>query len=641
MTYSNHAAIDIKKAAMFLGVCTATVRNWVKCGHLQTIGGNSPYVFHKRDIENLKTEISRGEWKKLNTRANKAKAKRTFIPDEYAEDKAGLGKLNAIIDFVKTNNVEPLSALLLVCLNVLQREKIISSVSLDDIIHKRNLPVANRQIKEEINQWISETDSHLIKGNYSFLLNCDIPKQRDILGFLYQSFLIEGHKSQNGSYYTPRVIVDKLVADYVQRDAKVFDPCCGTGQFLLAFAEIVENPSNIYGVDLDKIAVRIARLNILIEFKNEEFVPNIVCRNALDLHDDIFRDFDFIATNPPWGAHFTKTEAQRLKKLHPAIISRESFAYFLNNSIDRLRDGATLSYLLPEAILYVKTHRDIREIILKQTKIKKIIPLGRIFKNVFTPVIRLDLHKNNCPGNSKVKIVKENESCHIRQSRWLKNRDYIFDIHTGSSDAKIIDKIYETKITTLKNRAQWALGIVTGNNRQLILDKPRRDFEPIYKGKDVQNFILSEPSGFVRFTPEKFQQTAPVEMYRAKEKLIYRFISRKLVFAYDDKQRLTLNSANIVIPRIPDYPLKVIAALFNSTIYQFIFQKKYSSIKVLRSHLEEMPLPLWNKRTLGAIVKMVDKIMENREGFDKLDNYIMKKFNLSAKQINYLKKFAK
>jgi len=175
----------------------------------------------------------------------------------------------------------------------------------------------------------------------------------------------------------------------------------------------------------------------------------------------------------------------------------------------------------------------------------------------------------------------------------------------------------------------------------LILDKPRRDFEPIYKGKDVQNFILSEPSGFVRFTPEKFQQTAPVEMYRAKEKLIYRFISRKLVFAYDDKQRLTLNSANIVIPRIPDYPLKVIAALFNSTIYQFIFQKKYSSIKVLRSHLEEMPLPLWNKRTLGAIVKMVDKIMENREGFDKLDNYIMKKFNLSAKQINYLKKFAK
>ena len=291
--------------------------------------------------------------------------------------------------------------------------------------------------------------------------------------------------------------------------------------------------------------------------------------------------------------------------------------------------------------MYVKTHRDIREIILKQTKIKKIIPLGRIFKNVFTPVIRLDLHKNNCPGNSKVKIVKENESCHIRQSRWLKNRDYIFDIHTGSSDAKIIDKIYETKITTLKNRAQWALGIVTGNNRQLILDKPRRDFEPIYKGKDVQNFILSEPSGFVRFTPEKFQQTAPVEMYRAKEKLIYRFISRKLVFAYDDKQRLTLNSANIVIPRIPDYPLKVIAALFNSTIYQFIFQKKYSSIKVLRSHLEEMPLPLWNKRTLGAIVKMVDKIMENREGFDKLDNYIMKKFNLSAKQINYLKKFAK
>jgi hypothetical protein len=57
--------------------------------------------------------------------------------------------------------------------------------------------------------------------------------------------------------------------------------------------------------------------------------------------------------------------------------------------------------------------------------------------------------------------------------------------------------------------------------------------------------------------------------------LIYRFISKYLVFAYDDKQKLTLNSANIVIPKTDDYPIKVIAALFNSSLYQFIFQKKF------------------------------------------------------------------
>ena len=75
--------------------------------------------------------------------------------------------------------------------------------------------------------------------------------------------------------------MDDIIKDYVKKDSKVLDPCCGTGQFLLAFAHIVKNPLNIYGVDYDKIAVKIARLNILIRFKNENFVPNIFCKNTL------------------------------------------------------------------------------------------------------------------------------------------------------------------------------------------------------------------------------------------------------------------------------------------------------------------------------------------------------------------------
>ena len=58
----------------------------------------------------------------------------------------------------------------------------------------------------------------------------------------------------------------KLIKEHVKKDSKVLDPCCGTGQFILTFSDIVENPSNIYGVDIDEIAVRIARLNLLIKF---------------------------------------------------------------------------------------------------------------------------------------------------------------------------------------------------------------------------------------------------------------------------------------------------------------------------------------------------------------------------------------
>ena len=54
-----------------------------------------------------------------------------------------------------------------------------------------------------------------------------------------------------------------------------------------------------------------------------------------------------------------------------------------------------VSFVLPESILNVRIHKDIREIILKTAQIKKVIYLNRIFKNVFTPVVRLDLEKSN------------------------------------------------------------------------------------------------------------------------------------------------------------------------------------------------------------------------------------------------------
>jgi len=600
-----------------------------------------------REIQNLKADIENGNLEKLNGRANKSKAERTFIPEEYLKAGIGIDDITKIITFIKENKIDVFTSLLLLVLNLLQKENIVSNISIKNLFDSQNIYFQNKQIKKEIKSWLSKIEEGKIKENFSFLLDCNIPKQQDILGFIYQSLLLEGKKSQNGSYYTPEIIVNEIIKDYVKKDSKVLDPCCGTGQFLLSFADIIDNPKNIYGVDVDEIAVKIARLNILIKYKNQNFVPNIVCKNTLfeignydlfSLNDENIRDFDVVATNPPWGVHFSKEDTEKLKNFYPAITSTESFSYFIKKSIDLLRNGGVISFILPESILNVKTHKDIREIILKNTQIKKIVYLDRVFKNVFTPVIRLDLKKTQ-KKDKNIQICKEKEKYNIEQARWLNNQDFIFDIHVSGFDAEIIDKIYQIKHITLENKADWALGIVTGNNKQFIVNEPKEGYEPIYKGKDVEKFILSEPLGYIQFTPEKFQQVAPIEKYRAKEKLIYRFISKYLVFAYDDQQKLTLNSANIVIPKIADYSIKVIAALFNSSLYQFIFQKKFSSIKVLRSHIEQMPLPLWDKKTFSKIIRLVDETLKDENNFLQLDNYIMDKFALSLKEKKYINEF--
>lgn len=646
---NNEAVLNVENTATFLGISTATVKNWVKCGHLRTFDENKKYFFRKKHIEDVKFKILNGDLEKLNKRANKIKSDKSFIPDEYVENRTDFNKLNDVVCFVKKNNIDLFLAILLVSLNLLKKEKILHNVDIRDVIQKKDLSFSNNQIREEIRSWLSEIEEEKVKNNFSFLLDCDIPEQRDILGSLYQSLLFEGQKSQNGSYYTPSNIVDEIIKEYVKKDSKVLDPCCGTGQFLLAFSNIVKNPSNIYGIDSDEIAVRIARLNILIKFKNKDFAPNIVCENTLfnignydlfSLNDENIRDFNVIATNPPWGVHFSKKDIDELKKHYPMITSFESFSYFLKKSFDLLSNDGIISFILPESILNVKTHEDIREFILKNSQIKKIIYLDRVFKNVFTSVIRLDFKKNN-KRNGKIKICKESEEYNIKQERWLNNQNFIFDIHTNEFDAEIIDKVYRKKHITLKNNADWALGIVTGNNKKFIVNEQRSGFEPIYKGKNIKKFSLDSPSNFIQFIPDKFQQIAPTDKYRAEEKLIYRFISKNLIFAYDNQKRLTLNSANIVIPKIKNYPIKAICALFNSSLYQFIFQKKFSSIKVLRNHIEQMPLPLWDKKTFSEIIKLVNEGIKEKNNFVKIDNYIMNKFALSSEEKTYINNFNK
>ena len=406
-------------------------------------------------------------------------------------------------------------------------------------------------------------------------------------------------------------------------------------------SDSISNPENLFGFDIDPIAVFIAKINLILKYKTIDFYPNITCKDTLLDFDSssLFsskEEFDLILTNPPWGLHFENGFLNALKSFYPHIKSLESFSYFLSKSIEMLDDGGILSFILPESILNIKVHSDIRNTILKNTSIVKIKKLGRAFTNVFTNVIRIDLSKKVPNEKHKLEIVSDSIYS-IFQNRFLSNPDLIFDIDVNDFDNSIIEKVFAHPFTTLKNNADWALGIVTGDNKKFIHSTQEDSFEEIYKGKDVNKYFLSAPSNFVKFEPETFQQVAPEEKYRANEKLIYKFISNKLVFAYDDKQRLTVNSANILIPKIKNYPAKVVLSLLNSSLYQFIYLKKFNTIKVLRGNLEEMPLPLFSETKIREIVCLVDQVLSNEIDSSVIDNFVFKLFEITPIEIDHIK----
>lgn len=69
--------------------------------------------------------------------------------------------------------------------------------------------------------------------------------------------------------------------------------------------------------------------------------------------------------------------------------------------------------------------------------------------------------------------------------------------------------------------------------------------------------------------------------------------------------------------------------------------KKYNSVKLLKSHIESLPIPIVSREKQNEIIKKADRIMNSNENinglYNELDDEIMTLYGLNAKQKNTIK----
>ena len=88
-----------------------------------------------------------------------------------------------------------------------------------------------------------------------------------------------------------------------------------------------------------------------------------------------------------------------------------------------------------------------------------------------------------------------------------------------------------------------------------------------------------------------------------------RYSSKSLEAEIMASQRLTLNSCNVVIPHIPGLDMRYIMAILNSRVAQYIYEKRYNAVKVLRSHIENIPVPVADEETQRRIISKAEELM--------------------------------
>ena len=665
---SDSSLITLKELCEDLSVSVATGRNWIKLGKITPIKhiGSTAY-FSSDYAESLKKDITTGKISALKSRRNKKYISGNNLYNSYVScNCVGQVQVQKLISMISDNEIELTDDIVrlfvadcAVKLIFDVRYKKNGDVGLsDDGTHKENAHLLQKFIRKEIS--FGEVDvliDELITDSKSALSFCDkypelfeteyfYEKNEDVLGLLFISCSNMGKRKQKGAYYTSNEVVKKLTDRVFEgsNDRKtLLDPCCGTGNFLLQLPDYVQF-EDIYSNDIDPVSVMVARLNMALKYKKDDVVAlkeHITCGNFLY---SSAKEYDIILGNPPWGYEFSLEERQELKRIFDSASGAniESYDVFIENGIRHLKKDGLLAFVLPEAVLHVKVHRGIRQFLLENSTPIFLEYLGDAFDKVQCPSIILCVRKTDAPFCTRGLVLKDrNREYVIETDRKVSKESFSF--LSTDEEYELLEKMLKSpNVRFLKDNAEFALGIVTGNNSKYVSNEKRADNEPVLKGSDIKKFYYNEPESYIVFKPRSFQQVAPTKLYRAKEKLFYRFISNSLVFAYDDKKAVSLNSCNILIPHLEGLPIKYVLAVLNSSAAEFVYEKLFNSVKVLRSHIEGIPIPVADSDLMSRIVNLTDKLIaaegadEGNQIFIELDELIFEAYGLNEQEKNLL-----
>ncbi len=472
----------------------------------------------------------------------------------------------------------------------------------------------------------------------------DIIESGDIVGYIYQQLQSSKNKKKMGQFFTSPAVVTYLIQRSLEircdPGMRILDPACGSGQFLVTMysllmeriqtgfntseekaAHIIENM--IHGNDIDPVAAKIARYNLHSVSGVEKKKINITVNNfIIEREMDLFNNrdqYDLITGNPPWGGRLTGKNKLYVKDHY---LSSESgintFTLFIERSFDFLTDNGMISYLVPEAYLNIKAHMSSRRFMLKMAAIRDIARWGDMFKDVYAPAVSVICTREKDEKKRERSIISINPESRIDpsvaflipQASYNRSIENIFLLEYTRKAANILSDIENKDTVFLKGRARFFLGIVTGNNSRYISPTRKPEFpDPILLGADVSQYRIDFSNHYFRYDPDKLQQVAPRGLYLAREKILYKFIGKRLTFALDTEGYYSLNNINGLIPDTETLNIESMLSLLNSRVIQYFYEKKFFTVKVLRGNLEKLPLAKISEQTQKKLARLTRELM--------------------------------
>jgi hypothetical protein len=453
----------------------------------------------------------------------------------------------------------------------------------------------------------------------------------DFLGFLYFS-LKQLELDSDFPFFSSTKILYTFLKNIEFSNGKVLILNSRTSNIILDLLSLKVNPEDIYFINSNKYENLIARFNLLL-YSNaslETIYTHITTSNPLEYSNGLKYNLVISLLNKP----VDNVETSEINE-------KKYFELLLNNSFKSISNLDHLFIFGKDTLIYEQQFLSLRVLLEEKLDLKFAKYYNLNDRKSSIDCVGLDLiNKKTLEGINNV-LVESNFVHTIKTPRkpgfWL---------------LKAIDEDYSLaiKILSIKNKislnstnSTFALGIITGKNEKFITNTPTQNTIPIYSSQNIKSYSITDTNDYLIFTPKLFNQMAKRSYYDANEKLIFKYTSNQLVFAYDSLKRFTINTANILIPRT-DYPIKYFLAILNSRTLNFYYRFVFSSNVVSKYIIENLPIVLTNKKIINKIVSLVDKIETEKESqiklnyFETLDDIIADLYDLDIYETSYLRK---
>lgn len=523
-----------------------------------------------------------------------------------------------------------------------------------------------------------------------------------LISNIYETFLKEVRR-EKGIYYTPESVVDLILDETVEKkinqniekgkkpDITVFDSTCGSGIFLVKALRKLLNghkkyynnkkltfeqkskilKDNVYGVDSDEKAIRIATFSLYLALLEGEKAgqglrfpkikeSNLLVKNSLK---EVFKGkkFDCIIGNPPWGYKFKENDRQLLTSLNNKFqcSDKQSSQFFLMKAKGWSKENSQFGFVVNNSIFYNLEADKFRTEFIRNYKLTKYIELSKIkdiiFKSSNHPGVIL-IFNNELEEDSKVDfytprhnklskylgiILLGNKDSKVIKSKELLENDELWRILVNGDlkDWYICQKLFKMpqKLITLTGPKNVQQGLIaydkhkghTERMRKTKLFHDTKQINSLYKevitSANVNQYkILTTRSNYIKYG-EWLGRPRKIELFQGNRIFLKRTFNHsklRVESCFLDYELLCENSV-IILKLSREYDRKeiylLLQAILNSSLAGYFFSlispKTMKGVfpEITPKIIKKFPIPVINTKDVKTtkLIYLSNKIMQS------------------------------